>query len=59
MSLVAKLQHEPAATVAGPHDHDLVAFVNEARTDAERHAVVGLAAMRARLPANPTAWQAA
>ena len=52
MSLVAKLRakvrREPAVTVGGPQDHDLVAFVNEARTDAERHAVVGLAAMRAR-----------
>jgi hypothetical protein len=52
MSLVAKLRakvhRKPAVTVDGPPDHDLVAFVNEARTDAERQAVAGLAAMRAR-----------
>jgi hypothetical protein len=52
MSLVAKLRakihRDPAGTVAAPEDRDLVAFVNEARTDAERRAVVGLAALRAR-----------
>ena len=51
MSLVAKFRsraHRASDAVTVPDDRDLVAFINEARTDAERRAVVGLAALRAR-----------
>jgi hypothetical protein len=51
MSLLAKLRardRRAPVTLSDPDDRDLVAFVNEARTDAERQAVVGLAALRAR-----------
>jgi hypothetical protein len=52
MSLLDKLRTKgagaPVGPAGGPDDRDLVAFVNEARTDAERRAVVGLAALRAR-----------
>ena len=51
MSFFARLRarsHRPHGTAGDPDDRDLVAFVNEARTDAERRAVVGLAALRRR-----------
>jgi hypothetical protein len=48
MSFVARLRaksRRPAVAPAGD-DRDLIAFFNEARTDAERQAVIGLAALR-------------
>jgi hypothetical protein len=51
MSFLARLRDKPRRPHGTPgdlDDRDLVAFVNEARTDAERRAVVGLAALRRR-----------
>lgn len=51
MSLVAKFRsrrHRAPEAATGSDDRDLVAFINEARTDAERRAVMGLAALRSR-----------
>jgi hypothetical protein len=51
MTFVAKLRarsRRDAPAAAGAQDRDLVAFVNEARSDAERQAYVALAALRGR-----------
>ena len=51
MSLVAKLRtrsRRDAGPLTDSDDRDLIAFVNEARSDTERQAVLTLAALRGR-----------